>query len=40
MGEDGSVEETGYEVLRIFECQDKGVGALAKPRLTLRILVL
>ena len=32
MGEEGSVEDTGYGVLRIFEWQDKGVLALAKAR--------
>ena len=32
MGEEGSVEDTGYEVLRIFKWQDKGVAALAKAR--------
>jgi len=33
MGEEGSVEDMGYEVLRIFEWQDKGVVALAKARM-------
>lgn len=30
MGEDGSVEDTGHEVVIIFEWQDKWVVALAK----------
>jgi len=32
MGEEWSVDDTGYEVLGIFEWQDKGVVALAKAR--------
>ena len=32
MREEGSVEDLGYEVLRISEWQDKGVVALAKAR--------
>ena len=32
MGEDGSVEDTGHEVVIIFEWQDKWVVALAKAR--------
>jgi len=32
MGEEGSVEDTGDEVLRLFEWQGKGVVALAKAR--------
>ena len=32
MGEEGSLEDMGYEVLGIFGWQDKGVVALAKAR--------
>jgi len=34
MREEGSVEDTEYEVLRIFWWQDKGVVALVKARMS------